>query len=437
MDGNIRTLLRDKAEEMRIGTTIPAEVLRRSRRRRTATAGVAALVTIGVAAGAFVGARTLLRETAGGEPQVRPGGSAVLPEDVYPFIYPPTLAELESTQAQAEEGHVPLWQSPRGVAEMFAVNVMGWDPDDVEADVRGDQPITAVITNPTLSEAAGSKDDIRTELELIEVPDQDPPFFVVLATQAEIMEIESMGPDAEFGADGSVAFRGRLAFLPDGATVVLNIDHGGSPVATASATPEVDGRFHLETQLPGGIGPATRISVALVDESGLTLTLTAAHVAVAASETTSEASEPVQVGPRVQIPDAVADTRQAILDAAQARDYGTLRDLIPERGFTFSYGGERDPIAYWKYLESVAHVPVFGDVFPMVLGTDPGPVRGGYIWPAQAGEDPSQWDERDLEALSQIHARQDIRRFQQIGLYTGWRVEIARDGTWLSFVQGD
>lgn len=430
VDGNIRTLLQEKAEEMRIGDTIPEDVLRRSRRRRTATAGVAALVTIGVVAGAFVGARTLLRETAGGEPQVRPGGSAVLPEDVYPFIFPATKEELETTQEQVAEGHMPLWQSPRGVAEMFAVNAMGWDPADVEVDVRGDQPITALISNPALSE-------FQTTLELVELPDREPPFYVVLAAQAEVMEIESMGPDAEFGADGSLVFRGRLAFVPDGATVVLNIDHGGSPVATASATPEVDGRFQLETQLPGGIGPATRISVALVDESGLTLTLTAAHVAVAAGETTSEASAPVRVGPRMEIPDPVADTRQAILEAAQADDWEALRDLIPGRGFTFSYGGERDPIAYWKNLESEGHVPLLGDVVPRVLGTEPGPVRGGYIWPAQAGEDPSEWDQRDLAVLRELHIEEDIRLFQEIGLYTGWRIEIARDGTWLSFVQGD
>lgn len=432
MDGNIRTLLQDKAEEMRIGTTIPGEVLRRSRRRRAATAGVTALVTIGVVAGAFVGARTLLRETAGEGRRAGPGGG-VPGETVvgpYPFIFPSTSEELETTQEQVAEGHMPLWESPRGVAEMFAVNVMGWDPADVEADVRGDQPITAVITNPTLSEGAGAKDDIRTTLELFALPDRERPFYVVLAAQAEIMEISPLDPDAEFGADGTAAFRGRLDFVPEGATVVLNVDHGGSPVATASAAPNPDGRFEVATQPPGGIGPATRISVALVDASGPILTLTAAHVSVAA---------PAEEGPvrEGSLPDTVVRTRDRILDAAQARDYGALRDLIPERGFTFSYGGERDPIAYWRNLESEGHLPLLGDILPAVLNTPPGQIQGGFIWPGPAAEDPSEWDEQDLSILRTIHADEDIRLFREIGLYTGWRVEIAPDGTWLSFVQGD
>jgi hypothetical protein len=146
---------------------------------------------------------------------------------------------------------------------------------------------------------------------------------------------------------------------------------------------------------------------------------------------------PIQVAPPEEIPEAVVDTRQAILDAAQALDWGALRELIPDRGFTFSFGGERDPIRYWRMLESEGHVPVLGDILPAVLGTEPDRSRGVYIWPAQAAGDPSEWDEQDLEALRQIHTDEDIRSFQELGLYVGWRVGIDRDGTWVFFVAGD
>lgn len=130
-------------------------------------------------------------------------------------------------------------------------------------------------------------------------------------------------------------------------------------------------------------------------------------------------------------------TQQAILDAAQALDWDALRALIPEEGFTFSFGGERDPISYWQELESRGHVPVIGDILPMVLSTEPARLRGTYIWPAPAAEDPADWDEHDLDVLRQIHPEEDIRLFREMGLYTGWRVGIDRDGTWVFFVAGD
>jgi hypothetical protein len=129
--------------------------------------------------------------------------------------------------------------------------------------------------------------------------------------------------------------------------------------------------------------------------------------------------------------------RNAILDVATTGRPSLLRSLIPEEGFTFSFGGETDPIRYWKRLESEGHVPVIGDILPSVLETEPGFNRGVYVWPAQATEDPARWDEADIEALSAIHAEEDIRAFQEAGLYYGWRLGIDRGGTWVFFVSGD
>jgi hypothetical protein len=433
VDSDLRTLLREKADEVRLGPRIPREVLRRSRRRRVGNAILAGAVTIGVVAASSVGFRLLLRETADGRGEVRPAGTPAAP--YFPFIFPSTREELQTTAAEVAQGSMPMWTDPKGTAILFAVNVLGWDMNDVAVDVRGDDPITAVMTNPTLNDAAGAEADLRTAVYILSIPgSHDPPMYAVLATLAEDMELEPVGPDEQFGAGGTVAFRGRLRSAPEGATVVLTVDdRRGVPVS-----PGPDGRFEVEADVSGGIGPSTLLSVALVDGSGHTLTLTSSRVASpVAAETEAEASEPVQVGPREEIPEAVVDTRQAILDAAQARDWGALRGLIPGRGFTFSFGGERDPIRYWRELESEGHVPLLGDILPAVLGSEPGRSRGVYIWPAQAAEEPSEWDQRDLEALRQIHADEDIRSFQELGLYLGWRVGIDRDGTWVFFVAGD
>lgn len=431
VEPDLRTLLREKAEEVRPDARIPGPVLRRSRRRRAVTGVLAGALTVGSVAGVFVGARLLIEETASEPREVRPAGT---PTGSYPFIYPKTQEQLNTTLSEVEQGSMPMWTDPSGAAALFAVNVLGWDPEDVMVDVRGDEPITAVITNPVLNEAAGATADLRTAVYIAQVPgSSDPPVYAVLAAQSEDMDVEPVGPDAEFGADGAIAFRGRLSFVPEGATVVLTVDG-----AEGATTVGPDGRFEVRAESPSGLGPSSVLAISVVDGSGRILAMTSSRLSTpVAGEAEGKASAPVEAGPPGEIPPAVLDTRQAILDAAQTRDYGALRALIPDRGFTFSYGGERDPIAYWKRLESNAHVPVFGDVIPRVLGTEPGLFDGIYIWPAQAGEDPSEWDQSDLEALSEIHLRQDIRLFQEIGLYTGWRVGIDRDGTWVFFVSGD
>jgi hypothetical protein len=425
VDVDLKTMLDEKAEEMRLDPRIPQGVLRRARRRRAANAVLAGTVTVGLALGAFFGARTLLDETSVPQP-TRPGGTT---EEFYPFIYPPTLEELEVTQEQVAQGSMPMWTEPEGAAILFAVNVMGWDMDDVEVDVQGDgNEITAVISNPRISRAAGSGRDLRTTLFLSRLPAPSPRMFAVLAADAEGFFMEPLGPDDQFGAGGRIAFRGSLGFIPEGARVELRVD-GGAPVSV----PAPDGLFEVATQLPAPVGPSTLISAAVKDGAGNTIQLTSSRVATPiAGETETSASEP-----ELALPRPVVEMRNAILDTARLRDLNALRSLIPDEGFTFSFGGETDPIAYWRRLESEGHEPVIGDILPMVLGTEPGFDRGVFVWPAQAAEDPAEWDEQDIQALTAIHAEEDVRSFQDAGLYLGWRVGIERDGTWVFFVAGD
>ena len=423
-------MLDERAEEMRLEPRIPASVLRRARRRRAANAALAGAVTVGLALGAFVGARALLDQTGRAPTRVQPGG---VTEELYPFIYPPTREELNNTAAEVADGSMPMWTDPRGAAILFAVNVMGWEMDDVQASVRGDEPITVVITNPTLNEAAGATADLRTAVYLVRVPDSSPPMYAVLAAQAEGMEIEPVGPDADFGSGGRVEFRGRLSAGPDQAIVVLTVEQTDGRQAETLAGVAPDGTFEISVRTPAGIDPQSLVSLTVTDRQRPTLALTSSRIATpVAGQSEVEVSEP-----QLAIPARVAETREAILAAAQARDFEAIRALIPNEGFTFTFGGDTDPIRYWKRLESEGHVPVIGDILPGVLGTEPGFDRGVFVWPAQATEDPTTWDETDIEALTTIHAEEDIRSFQEAGLYLGWRVGIDRDGTWVFFVAGD
>jgi hypothetical protein len=424
VEPDLRTLLREKAEEVRPDVRIPAPVLRRSRRRRVVTGVASGAVTVGIVAALFVGARFLVQETP--EPrEVRPAGT---PTEFYPFIYPPTQAELDTTVAEVAQGSMPMWTEPEGAAALFAVNVMGWDPNDVEASVRGDAD-EVVITNPSLNEAAGATADLRTVINLVPVRGSgEQPVYAVLAAQAEDVELEPVGPDDRVGASGRLALRGSLGFIPKGATVELRVGEG-TPVSEEAP----EGVFYVAAELPDPPGPSTLISLAVKDRAGNIVQLTSSRLATpvaGGSQGRSSELEPA-------LPSPVARTRDAILAATQARDFEALRALIPEEGFTFSFGGDTDPIAYWRRLENRAHVPVIGDILPMVLGTVPARQQGTYIWPAPAAEDPADWDEGDLEVLRLLHSEEDIRLFQEAGLYTGWRAGIDRDGTWVFFVSGD
>jgi hypothetical protein len=434
VEPELRTLLREKAEKVQSDARIPRPVLRRSRRRRVVTGLLAGALTVGAVAALFVGARFLVQETT--EPrEVRPAGT---PTEFYPFIYPPTQAELDTTVAEVAQGSMPMWTEPEGAAALFAVNVMGWDPNDVEASVRSDDPITAVITNPSLNEAAGSPTDLRTVVYLELVPGADPPMYAVLAAQVEDMDLEPVGPDDQFGTDGPVAFRGVLRVVPDGVTILPTVDD----VEGTTASPTPDGRFRFALIVDDPIRPSSLFSVALLDRKGRTLALTSSRLATAIRGS-SEAQGSTGAQARLEaIPAAVLETRQAIVDAAQALDWEALRALIPEEGFTFSFGGDSNPIAFWKRVESQGHVPVIGDILPMILGTEPARMRNTYIWPAPAGKDPSEWTPEDEAILDQLASagvltERENRDYQEFGYYYGWRVGIDRDGTWVFFVSGD
>jgi hypothetical protein len=428
VNDDLKTMLQEKAEEVRVDPGIPSVVLRRSRRRRVATGVLTGVVTAAVAAGSFVAVRTALTATPTPEPRL---GAGTQDDDStrrpYPFIYPPTEDELENTRSEVAQGSMPMWQTPGGAAELFAVNVMGWDPIDVEVDVRGDQPVTAIITNPSLSP------DVRTVLTLFRLPDPGPTMYAVVAAEAESLDLEPAGRDQEIRAGGTVDLRGMLSVVPLDGEVVITVDDG--PPMTA---PIADGAFVVEVQFPEGARPSTILSIAVVDRSGNTWTMTSSRIGLAASTgSTGGTSAPTPVE---ALPLPVAATREAILEAVQARDWEALRALIPTQGFTYSFGDEGDPIAYWQRLEEEG-VPILPNL-EALLETPHGRIRDVYIWPAPAGKDASQWTEHDLAILDQLTAagvltQRENRDYREFDYYYGWRVGIDRDGTWILYVAGD
>ncbi len=154
------------------------------------------------------------------------------------------------------------------------------------------------------------------------------------------------------------------------------------------------------------------------------------------STTTVTQAETV-AAPDPGLPAAVVKTRDALLDAAENRDYEALRSLVPATGFEYTFGSPvpGGPIAYWQDLErTTAQRPL--DALAKALRMPYTLSRGLYVWPFAydvAGGDELTAHEREL--LAPLGPLESV--FVEGTGYIGWRAGIRPDGTWVFFVAGD
>lgn len=138
------------------------------------------------------------------------------------------------------------------------------------------------------------------------------------------------------------------------------------------------------------------------------------------------------------LPEVVADTRQAIADAATHCDYERLEELTADQ-FTYSFGAEGDASGFWRRGELRGSEPL--RYLVELLDRPHARIDAGgprYVWPSAFAYD--AWEdvpEADREALRPLYDDDDFARFEQFGGYTGYRVGISEAGEWLFFVAGD
>ncbi len=147
--------------------------------------------------------------------------------------------------------------------------------------------------------------------------------------------------------------------------------------------------------------------------------------------------------PEQELPQAVADVRSRVFEAAVACDYETLEEIALEKGegFTFSYGSETSAAEYWREREEA------GDAEPgpkpmlalATILTTPYTRNesGSYAWPTAYQESPS---EADWQALvdAGLYTQEQIDGMKTGGTgYLGYRTAITPDGDWQFFVAGD
>lgn len=139
------------------------------------------------------------------------------------------------------------------------------------------------------------------------------------------------------------------------------------------------------------------------------------------------------------LPDAVASTRAALFEAAALCNWPVLEALVPDDGFTSSFGLVDDPILQWWEEEALGYGPMefLSSVLAMPYGTLETPDATYYVWPSAATVSWDQVSGIHRSALLGLYSEYDLWQFEAFGGYIGYRVGITDDGTWVYFVAGD
>lgn len=164
-----------------------------------------------------------------------------------------------------------------------------------------------------------------------------------------------------------------------------------------------------------------------------TVTVTESETVTETATETATQTETV-AGPAAGLPPAVAETHAALLEAAESGDYEALRPLLPESGFSYTFGaGDPDgPIAYWQQLEEETGerpIEILARILPL-----PYTLFGGtYVWPFAYDKQEDELSDYERELLGDLA---DAYSGAGSG-YLGWRAGIEPDGTWRFFIAGD
>jgi hypothetical protein len=139
------------------------------------------------------------------------------------------------------------------------------------------------------------------------------------------------------------------------------------------------------------------------------------------------------------LPDPVAERRDDLMAAAATRNPEELRDLLPEGDFSFSFGAEGDPIAYWQERQAAGE-DVMG-ILRRILELPPTTAGEGadsiYVWPFAYDRTYSSLSSAELVALEAAIGGEAMDTYAQTDDYYGYRVGIRADGRWVFFIAGD
>jgi hypothetical protein len=145
-----------------------------------------------------------------------------------------------------------------------------------------------------------------------------------------------------------------------------------------------------------------------------------------------------------RLPAPVARMRERILEAARSGDLEKLV-LVMQSNETlpvFSFGDEKDPIAFWKanfpdsdgveILATLMQILETGFVH-IARGTP----QDMYVWPYFVQTPLKDLSREQKVELFRIVTGADYKEMTEFGAYSFYRVGIAPDGVWHYFVAGE
>jgi hypothetical protein len=423
MDTRLRTLLHDLSTEMPVDIegTAP-KTLRRARGRRVLTGGAGVAIAVAL----VVVSVSVLRF--GDAPTVTPGVTGPNPSAPFEGLWPETNPQaLAETQAAVDDGHDPLQASPEGIASLLAVNLLGWEPGDDQADnvdVRGSEA-EVVISNQTF---ADSVPPVTVEARQLGRTGPRGVWSVVDVSTPLIR----LDPVAEI-APGVIGISGSVADRYDGApTMEANVFDGPKPEPSLGSAwyVQTDRTFAFEIHVsPTPDGRATLL-LTMPDAVGASL----GAVMVPVPTPVGEPAPPK--GPSLEgVPPDVAATAQRIYDAALEGDVDALAPLLDPNTFAYNFDDGSDPIPAWRADPTVL------DPMAAVLelpAAEPRTIRGYgtlTIWPYLIDSDFDALTQREADDLKALgYSAADIRLMIDGGFgYQGPRLAIDETGLWRSF----
>jgi hypothetical protein len=201
-------------------------------------------------------------------------------------------------------------------------------------------------------------------------------------------------------------------------------------------------RFVILTALglivAGGLAAQTRVQTETIQPP-------AAPGAPQAPAVATEPSVPAEIITDLsRLPVPVARMRQRILEAARSGDLEKLL-LVMQSNETlpvFSFGDEKDPIAFWRAnfpdsdgVEILATlIQILETGFVHVARGTP---QDMYVWPYFAQTPLKDLSRGQKVELFRIVTGSDYKEMAALGAYSFYRVGIAPDGVWHYFVAGE
>ncbi len=142
------------------------------------------------------------------------------------------------------------------------------------------------------------------------------------------------------------------------------------------------------------------------------------------------------LAPQPGLPEAVEKKRQAIYQAALARDYDLLADEASEN-FQYSYGGSEEGLAEYLKMEDSNDNEKSFDISIKLLEMPYAKQYDMYTWPEVFTKASEDWTEKDIAQMRILLTEEEIEGYRQFGAYAYYRLGIMEDGKWVFYLAGD